>query len=68
MVRDLLYGQTVDKVRHRLDIPMLIARPDRSPAPLEPGTPILPPARNESPLIPRPSSSERDHAPARGAD
>jgi manganese transport protein len=30
LVRDLLYGQTVDKVRHGLDIPMLIARPDRA--------------------------------------
>ena len=30
MVRDLLLGQTVDKVRHGLNIPMLIARPDRS--------------------------------------
>jgi manganese transport protein len=29
LVRDLLYGQTVDKVRHGLEIPMLIARPDR---------------------------------------
>ena len=28
LVRDLLFGQTVDKVRHGLDIPMLIARPD----------------------------------------
>ena len=27
MVRDLLFGQTVDKVRHGLDIPMLISRP-----------------------------------------
>jgi manganese transport protein len=27
LVRDLLLGQTVDKVRHGLDIPMLIARP-----------------------------------------
>lgn len=27
LVSDLLYGQTVDKVRHGLDIPMLIARP-----------------------------------------
>ncbi len=27
LVRDLLFGQTVDKVRHGLDIPMLIARP-----------------------------------------
>ena len=33
LVRDLLYGQTVDKVRHGLDIPMLIARPDRTGAP-----------------------------------
>ncbi len=32
LVRDLLYGQTVDKVRHGLDIPMLIARPDRNQA------------------------------------
>jgi manganese transport protein len=32
LVRDLLFGQTVDKVRHGLDIPMLIARPDRSGA------------------------------------
>ena len=29
MVRDLLFGQTVDRVRHSLDVPMLIARPDR---------------------------------------
>ncbi len=28
LVRDLLFGQTVDKVRHGLNIPMLIARPD----------------------------------------
>ncbi len=27
LVRDLLFGQTVDKVRHGLTIPMLIARP-----------------------------------------
>lgn len=27
LLRDLLWGQTVDKVRHGLDIPMLIARP-----------------------------------------
>jgi manganese transport protein len=30
LVRDLLYGQTVDRVRHALTIPMLIARPDRA--------------------------------------
>ncbi len=29
IVRDLLLGQTVDRVRHSLDVPMLIARPDR---------------------------------------
>jgi manganese transport protein len=27
LVRDIVFGQTVDKVRHGLDIPMLIARP-----------------------------------------
>jgi len=27
--RDLLHGQTVDSVRHKLDIPLLVARPDR---------------------------------------
>jgi len=32
IVRDLLLGQTVDRVRHLLDVPMLIARPDRSTA------------------------------------
>jgi len=32
MVRDLLLGQTVDRVRHLLDVPMLIARPDRGTA------------------------------------
>jgi len=30
LVRDLLLGQTVDRVRHLLDVPMLIARPDRA--------------------------------------
>jgi manganese transport protein len=30
MVRDLLLGQTVDRVRHGLEVPMLIARPDRA--------------------------------------
>jgi manganese transport protein len=33
VVRDLLLGQTVDKVRHKLDVPMLIARPDRLSGP-----------------------------------
>jgi manganese transport protein len=31
LVRDLLFGQTVDRVRHGLEIPMLIARPGRLP-------------------------------------
>ena len=31
-VRDLLYGETVDRVRHGVDIPMLIARPEAPPA------------------------------------
>ena len=30
LVRDLLFGQTVDKVRHGLDDPHAIARPDRA--------------------------------------
>jgi manganese transport protein len=29
LVRDLLLGQTVDRVRHNLEVPMLIARPGR---------------------------------------
>src|SRR5262249_15471078 len=32
LVQDLLLGQTVDRVRHGLDVPMLIARPDRASA------------------------------------
>ncbi|WP_406697543.1 Nramp family divalent metal transporter [Singulisphaera sp. Ch08] len=49
LVRDLLFGQTVDKVRHGLDIPMLIARPDRGSVssdmvkPIFPSTPELGP-------------------------
>ncbi len=35
LVRDLLFGQTVDKVRHGLAVPMLIARPDRNARPTE---------------------------------
>jgi manganese transport protein len=30
LVRDLLFGQTVDKVRHGVEIPLLIARPEQS--------------------------------------
>jgi manganese transport protein len=32
LVRDLLLGQTVDRVRHGLEVPMLIARPERGHA------------------------------------
>ena len=40
MVRDLLLGQTVDRVRHRLEVPMLIARPDRDSTLPGPDTPV----------------------------
>jgi manganese transport protein len=52
MVRDLLYGQTVDKVRHSLDIPMLIARPGREDVPLETDASLLSPIRNEPAFFP----------------
>ena len=39
LVRDLLFGQTVDRVRHGLAIPMLIARPEPAPAATEPPAP-----------------------------
>ena len=35
LFRDLLFGQTVDKVRHGLEIPMLIARPHPGHEPTE---------------------------------
>lgn len=38
LVRDLLLGQTVDRVRHNLDVPMLITRPGREPHAGEPGS------------------------------
>jgi manganese transport protein len=50
LVRDLLLGQTVDRVRHGLDVPMLIARPGRAAA--------QPPAEepeDASPGVERPS-------------
>ncbi len=37
LVRDFLLGQTVDRVRHSLEVPMLIARPDRAGDPLPHG-------------------------------
>ena len=36
LVRDLLLGQTVDRVRHNLEVPMLIARPGRDHSPPTP--------------------------------
>jgi manganese transport protein len=47
MVRDLLLGQTVDKVRHGLGIPMLIARPDRVGGSAETSRPPPLPSRHE---------------------
>ncbi len=48
LVRDLLFGQTVDRVRHGLEVPMLIARPDRGrissePSPASPAPEPHPP-------------------------
>ncbi|WP_074310304.1 Nramp family divalent metal transporter [Singulisphaera sp. GP187] len=53
LVRDLLFGQTVDKVRHGLEIPMLIARPDRGSTSSDTLKPIFSP---ESELGPTPSN------------
>jgi manganese transport protein len=39
LVRDLLLGQTVDRVRHNLEVPMLIARPGRDVLATTPPTP-----------------------------
>jgi manganese transport protein len=39
LVRDLLFGQTVDRVRHGLEIPMLIARPERVAMHADPSIP-----------------------------
>ncbi len=52
IVRDLLLGQTVDKVRHNLGIPMLIARPDRAGAGPDSHRLTPPLAVNESALVP----------------
>lgn len=41
LVRDLLFGQTVDRVRHSLDIPMLITRPGGRLSALAPPPPDL---------------------------
>ncbi len=50
MVRDLLYGQTVDKVRHGLEIPMLIARPDRGGT-SEAARSVMRPSRGDEPAF-----------------
>ena len=52
LVRDLLFGQTVDKVRHGLDVPMLIASPRTAH--------LLPsPCEDVSPSLRRPSPNRR---------
>jgi manganese transport protein len=56
IVRDLLLGQTVDRVRHRLNVPMLIARPDRAGGAPSPG-------HHDDHRIPDPALE----APAQGA-
>ena len=48
LVRDLLLGQTVDRVRHGLDIPMLITRP--SPPPRRRAAAPTAPTGRRSPL------------------
>jgi manganese transport protein len=60
MVRDLLLGQTVDRVRHSLDVPMLIARPGRDAAVATP----LPPPRSQLDAGP----PRAEHAPGTGTD
>ena len=61
LVRDLLFGQTVDRVRHDLEIPMLIARPGAAPArrPAPRRRPALPsdPGRPRCPAIGKNSDS-----------
>ncbi len=47
LVRDLLFGQTVDRVRHQLSVPMLIARPGRSTGTLPHAAPPPAPAAPE---------------------
>jgi manganese transport protein len=54
LVRDLLLGQTVDRVRHGLEVPMLIARPDRAGAAAT--------MAHQTDLPPRASTSSSDGA------
>jgi manganese transport protein len=57
LVRDLLFGQTVDRVRHQLDVPMLIARPGRG------STPISGKSPGSSLTSPTPAGSQRSSEP-----
>ena len=56
LVRDLLLGQTVDKVRHGLSVPMLIARPDRAVATIPPPAEPVPAVPAEAPPARQPGS------------
>ncbi|MBV8486946.1 MAG: Nramp family divalent metal transporter [Planctomycetaceae bacterium] len=59
MVRDLLFGQTVDRVRHHLEIPMLITRPGRgsTPAPEPATSPADGAVTRDAPITPGGSSA-----------
>ena len=55
LVRNLLFGQTVDRVRHQLSVPMLIARPGRETSSI---------ARTTASVFPSPSGhDETNHTP-----
>ena len=56
LVRDLLLGQTVDKVRHGLTVPMLIARPDSARPPQDAGPPVDPVRGGEPELARQPGA------------
>jgi len=63
LVRDLLFGQTVDRVRHQLDVPMLIARPGRGSTPISgksPGSSLTSPTPADSQRSSEPRDSDED--------
>jgi manganese transport protein len=62
LVRDLLFGQTVDRVRHHIEIPMLIARPGRGSTPIPGATssPSLSAPSKEGPLRSSESPKSKD--------
>ncbi|MBV8383398.1 MAG: Nramp family divalent metal transporter [Planctomycetaceae bacterium] len=64
LIRDLLLGQTVDKVRHGLEIPMLIARPDRLAAPADPAGDHPGPGHAQGPHLGATSRNGRAQDPA----